>query len=256
MGISERHQQILKRLKEEGKVHIQELSEEMQVSNVTIRKDLKFLEDMNLLFRTRGGGSLNNPYTMERSINEKALINAGEKQKIAKAALQLIDAHETIIIGSGTTVFELAKQLHPSRQITVITPAAKVTLELSNRLNIELFQLGGTIRPKSSSVVGSSAESALENISCGLLFLGVDGIDLDFGLSTTILNEASLGFKMIESAQTVVIMADSTKFNKRGLAKICGLDQIHYIITDSKAPAKAIRVLEDKGIRVIIANGQ
>lgn len=253
MGISERHQQILRRLKKEGKINIQELSAELGVSSVTIRKDLKFLEDLNLLFRTRGGGSLNNPYTIERSINEKALLNAGEKESIAKAALSLIGSIDTLIIGSGTTVFELARQLHPTHPVTVITPAAKVTLELSNRPHIELFQLGGIVRPKSSSVVGPNAESALENISCGLLFLGVDGIDLDFGLSTTNLNEASLGLKMVNSAQTVVVLADSTKFNKRGLGKICNLEQVHYIVTDSQAPAKAIKILEDNGIRVIIA---
>ena len=251
VGISERHQQIIKRLKGEGKVNIQELSEEMKVSSVTIRKDLKFLEERNLLFRTRGGGSLNNPYTIERSINEKALINAVEKQNIAKAALSLIDSQDSLIIGSGTTVFELAKQLYPSQPMMVITPAAKVTLELSNRPNIELFQLGGTVRPKSSSVVGPTAESALINVSCGLLFMGVDGIDSEFGLSTTNLNEASLGLKMVESAQTVAVLADHSKFNKKGLGKICGLDKVHFVITDVKAPARAM--LEENGIRVIVA---
>src|SRR5690606_36016033 len=158
--------QILKRLKEEGKINIQELSLQMGVSTVTIRKDLKVLEEMNLLFRTRGGGSLNNPYTMERSINEKALIHAEEKQQIAHAALSLIGTHDSILIGSGTTAFELARQLYPSSPVTIITPAAKVTLELSNRPHVELVQLGGTVRPKSSAVVGPAAESALEKISC------------------------------------------------------------------------------------------
>src|SRR5690554_6941938 len=112
ISISERHQIILKKLHQEGKVNIQDLSAEMDVSSVTIRKDLKLLEEMNLLYRTRGGGSINNPYTIERSINEKAFINAEEKQRIAKAAINLInEQHDSIIIGSGTTVFELARNL-------------------------------------------------------------------------------------------------------------------------------------------------
>jgi DeoR family transcriptional regulator of aga operon len=253
LGISDRHQSILKKLKEEGKVNIQELSDEMQVSSVTIRKDLKFLEEMNLLYRTRGGGSLTNPYIMERSIHEKALINADEKQKIAKKALTFVNNHDSIIIGSGTTAFELARQLSPSHHITVITPAAKVTLELSNKPNIEVFQLGGLIRSKSSSVIGTVAEHTLEGISCELLFMGVDGIDMDFGFSTTNINEASLGLKMIESAQTVFVLADSTKFNKRGLGKICNLEQVQYLITDDKVSPKDIKFLEERGVQVIVA---
>ena len=253
MNISERHQQILRILKEKGKVNIQDLSTRMDVSTVTIRKDLKALEEMNLLFRTRGGGSLNNPYTMERSINEKALIHVGEKQQIGKAALSLIASNDSILIGSGTTVFELARQLYPSHPITVITPAAKVTLELSNRPNVELIQLGGTVRPKSSAVVGPAAENALEKISCNLLFMGVDGIDLDFGLSTTNFNEASMGSKMVDSAETVIVLADSSKFNKRGLAKICNLDQVHYIITDAGVSDRLVKILQEGGIRILIA---
>lgn len=225
----------------------------MNVSAVTIRKDLKVLEEMNLLFRTRGGGSLNNPYTMERSINEKALIHAGEKQQIAKAALSLIGSSDSILIGSGTTVFELARQLYPSSPVTVITPAAMVTVELSNRPNVELIQLGGTIRPKSSAVVGPIAESALAKISCNLLFMGVDGIDLDFGLSTTNFNEASIGSKMVESAETVVVLADSSKFNKRGLAKICDLNQIDYIITDGGVSDRIVNFLKKMGVHVLVA---
>lgn len=253
MSITERHELILKRLQEKGRVSIQELSELIRVSGVTIRKDLKLLEDKNLLFRTKGGGSLNNPYTIERPIDEKEGINAAEKQRIAKAAVTLIGQNDSIIIGSGTTVFELARCLHPSKHLTVITPAAKVTLELSSRRNVEVLQLGGIVRPNSSSVAGSYAERALDDVSCGVLFLGVDGIDLDFGFSITNLAEASLNQKMIESAQVVVVMADSSKFGRRGLGKVCNFEQVHYVITDDKVHASTAKVLEERGIKVLIA---
>lgn len=220
---------------------------------MTIRKDLKALEDMNLLFRTRGGASLVNPYTMERSIHEKALIHAEQKQQIARAALSLLAGHESVVIGSGTTVFEVARQLYPSRPLTVVTPAAKVTLELSNRSNIELIQLGGAVRPKSAAVVGPVAEMALQMMSCNLLFMGVDGIDLEFGLSTTNFNEASLSAKMVEAAEQVIVLADSSKFNRRGLAKICNLDQIDCIVTDAGVPDKILKKLQEFGVRVVVA---
>src|SRR5690606_10939567 len=126
-------------------------------------------------------------------------------------------------------------------------------LELSNRNNIEVLQLGEMIRSNSSSVAGNFAEKILEEISCGILFLGVDGIDLDFGFSITNLAEAALEQKMIETAQTVVTVADSTKFDKRGLGKVCTFEQVSYVITDDKVPEITVQQLEEKGVKVIIA---
>ena len=253
-SMAERHQLILQHLKEHSRVNIQELSDLLEVSGVTIRKDLKVLEDKSLLFRTRGGGSLANPYAFEKPVDEKALINAEEKQRIAKAALPLIELHDSIIIGSGTTVFELARCLYPTKPLTVITPAVKVAHELSGRIHVEVLQLGGLIRPNSYSVVGSQAERMLENLSCGILFIGVDGIDFDFGLSISNLIETSLNQKMIETAQSIAVMADGSKIGKRGIGKIGDLDQIQYFITDSGVSSEAIKTLEDRGIKVIVGS--
>ena len=253
-NITARHELILKKLQEDGRVSIQDLSDLMQVSGVTIRKDLKLLEDKNLLFRTHGGGSINNPYKNERHINEKELINVKEKQLIAKAASLMIGEKDSIIIGSGTTVFELARCLYPAKRLTVITPALKVALELCNRPNVEVLQLGGMIRPNSSSVAGYFAEHALEDISCGILFLGVDGIDLNFGLSITNLAETSLDQKMMDAAQVIVILADSTKFGQRGLGRIGSLEQVQYIITDDGVSPGIVNQLEERGIKVVIAS--
>lgn len=251
--ITERHQFILQKLQEVGHVSIPQLIAEMKVSGVTVRKDLKLLEEKNLLFRTRGGGSMTNPYAIERPINEKEFIMSSEKKKIARAAVELIGHNDAIIIGSGTTVFELARCLYPEKRITVITPALKVSLELCNRPNIEILQLGGIIHQSSSSSAGAFAERVLEDLSCGVLFLGVDGIDMDHGLSITNLVEASLNKKMIGLAQTVVILADNTKFDRRGLGKICNLDQVDYIITDKGAPANTLAKIRSMGVRIIEA---
>lgn len=253
VSITHRHQLILQKLKEKGAVEIQELSDALQVSSVTIRKDLKLLEERNLLFRTKGGGSIDNPYTVEKPINEKEFINVEQKKKIAKAAVTLIGETDSIMIGSGTTVFELSRCVNPSKHIIVITPALKVALELYNKPNVEVLQLGGLIHKSSASAAGFFSELILQHISCDILFLGADGIDLDFGISITNLNEAGLNQKMITVAQKVVIMADSTKFGKRGLGRICSLDQIQYIITDGGLPTNTAKLLEERGIKVIIA---
>jgi Transcriptional regulators of sugar metabolism len=227
--------------------------EEMAVSGVTIRKDLKMLEQKKLLFRTRGGGSINNPYAVERPINEKEFIKTEEKKKIAKAALRLIGQNDSIIIASGTTVFALARQLYPSKKITVITPALKVALELINRPHVEVLQLGGLVHQSSSSTAGSFTEKILDELSCGVLFLGVDGIDLQHGLTITNLLEASLNQKMIRMAQTVVVLADSSKFGKRGLGKICQFDEVDYIVTDAEVAKEMVTSVEKLGTKLIIA---
>jgi DeoR family transcriptional regulator of aga operon len=253
MNITDRHQLILQKLQEDGKVDIQELSEALQVSGVTIRKDLKLLEEKKLLYRTKGGGSTQNPYTVERPINEKEFIKSEEKKKIAKAAETLIGFNDSIIIGSGTTAFELTRYIHPSQHLTVITPALKVALELCNRPFVDVLQIGGLIHQTSSAAAGSFAERLLDDISCGVLFIGVDGIDPEFGLSITNLTEASLNMKMINLAQTVVVMADSSKFNRRGIGRICSLEQVDYIITDNLVAADTVKTMKEHGVKVVIA---
>jgi DeoR family transcriptional regulator of aga operon len=118
---------------------------------------------------------------------------------------------------------------------------------------VDILQIGGLIHHSSASAAGAFGERLLEDISCGLLFMGVDGIEPEFGLSITNLAEASLDKKMISVAQQVVVMADSTKFGRRGIGRICGLDQVDYIITDAGAPMDSIRQLEEKGVKTIIA---
>ena len=253
MTITDRHQFILQKLQETGKVDIQELSDEIHVSGVTIRKDLKTLEERNLLFRTRGGGSISNPYAIEKPINEKEFIKAEEKKKIARAALEFTAQTDSISIGSGTTVFELARTLNPSKHLTVITPAIKVAWELYDRPNIEVLMLGGLIHKSSAAAGGTFAEKMIADISCDILFLGVDGIDFEFGLSITNIAEASLIQRMIQLARQVIVLADSTKFGRRGLARISGLDKVDYVITDSDAPTEHVDQLEEKGIKIIIA---
>jgi len=252
-NITKRHQFILERLKSKGQITIPELIDLTQVSGVTIRKDLKFLEDKGLIFITRGGASLTNPYTIDRPIYEKATINAEQKKKIAQAAVKLIGENDAIIIGSGTTVFEFAHYLHPTKPLTVITPAIKVTMELCNRPNVEVLQLGGLIRANSSSVAGSYAEYMLDRVSCGVLFIGVDGIDFDFGFSISNLTEANINQKMINASQIVVVLADSSKFGKRGIGKICDLEQVQYIVTDQGISDNVVKELRERGIKVVVS---
>ncbi len=247
-----RHQIILDKLNKEKYLEVLDLCKLLDVSAVTIRKDLKLLEEKGLLFRTHGGASLENPYINEKAINEKEKISVEEKKGIAQAAAELIDENDSIMLASGTTVQALAKYIKPKNKLTVITPSLYVGLYLINQKNIEILQLGGYIRPSSASVIGNYAVQILENVSCSKLFLGVDGIDLEYGLSTTSLEEAQLNKKMLTSAQKIIVLADSSKFGKKSFAKICDLEAINEIITDNGISATNKRKLEEKGVKVTI----
>lgn len=252
MNLTERHQHILSRLKKEGSVNVIDLCNELEVSSVTIRKDLKILEDRNLLFRTHGGGTLANPYTTDRPVTEKAMLHSGEKLGIGAAAARLLEPNDCILIASGTTVLSLAKNIQPQGNLTVVTAALNVAMELVNHAGIEVIQLPGIIRKTSSSVTGNFAEEMLDNFSFSKLFLGVDGIDLEFGLTTTNMMEAQLNKKMIAASQKTVVLADSSKFGKRGFGRICGLEDIEQVITDSQISDHMVDTLKGLGIEVTI----
>lgn len=251
-SIAERHQYILTRLREQGHITVIDLSRELKVSAVTIRKDLKYLEEKELLFRTHGSATPNNPYINDRPVNEKEKVRVSQKQRIARYAASLIEPKDSIILASGTTVIELARQIRAVDQLTVVTASLNAALILSRDPLIDIIQLGGMVRKSSSSIIGPYAEEQLTNFSCSKLFLGVDGIAPDYGFTTTNALEANLNKQMIEAAQRVIVLADSTKFGRRGFSRICNLSQVDKVITDNEVHSPFIRKLEEAGIEIII----
>lgn len=226
------------------------MCKDLKVSSVTIRKDLKLLEDKRLLFRTHGGASVNNPYTVDKPVNEKAKLQATEKAGIAAVAAKTIEPNDSVIIASGTTVLALAKAIRPQQHLSVVTSALNVAIELLQHEYIEVIQLGGTVRGSSSSITGTYAQAMLTDFSCSKLFLGVDGIDLEFGLTTTSVAEAHLNRQMIKASQKVIVLSDSTKFGRRGFGRICGLEEVNRVITDKGIPDHYVNQLEGMGIEV------
>ncbi|RMZ61118.1 DeoR/GlpR transcriptional regulator [Chryseobacterium nematophagum] len=247
-----RHNDILKELNEKGYVLVQELCEKFNVSSVTIRKDLNYLESLGLLFRNHGGASRHMSYAYEKNVDEKENINVEAKQKIARASLSLIHENDCIILASGTTMHYLARMLVGFGPLTVLTSSLRVAIELCNNPNINIIQLGGEVRKSSTSIVGSISESILKQFSCNKLFLGVDGIDMEFGISTSNAAEAHLNQLMIECSDKVVIVADSSKLNRKGFGKITSLDKIDSLVTDDNIQDEDIRKLEEIGINVIV----
>lgn len=251
MTLSERHKAILESLRNSGSVDVGVLSQQLKVSAVTIRKDLDMLEEKKLLYRTHGGAILADPYIATRKVSEKEKLHPELKRRIGQRAVELLSPQDALIIASGTTVQAFARCI-PNMKMTVITSAMNVAMELLDKPDIEIIQLGGIIRHSSASVVSEYAIRMLDNFACNKLFLGVDGIDPEYGLSTTHLQEASLNRMMIHSATKTIVLADSSKFGRRGFSKICDMSDIDHVITDSGTPAKMLDAMAEQGVKVTV----
>ena len=253
-SMSERHKKILEILQLQGSISVTDLSERLNVSEVTIRKDLTSLETQNKLYRTHGKAIPISPYIGDRHINEKEKQNVQEKRLIGRRAASMLEDNDSILIASGTTILYAAREMVSARNLTVITASVSVSSILSQNKYIDVVQLGGMVRESSVSVVGSFAEDMLSYFNCSKLFMGADGVDLEFGVTTTNMMEANLNRMMMASAQKTVLLVDSSKFGKKGFSKICDLDKIDQIITDDKIPQVYRENLEELGIEVTVVS--
>lgn len=250
---NERFESILSELEKQKHLTVKSLSETLGVSEVTIRKDLSTLEKSGYLLRTHGGATKKSHYTFEKNVSQKESINSTEKIAIAQKAVTYIDNNDAIMLASGTTIHYLAKALKNFDNLTVLTASLQAAIELCSSSTIQVIQMGGEVRKSSSSVMGTFTEISLAQFTCNKLFLGIDGISSTFGISTSNLAEASLNQKMIEYAEKIFVLGDSSKIEKQGFGKICGLDKIDYFITDHNITEQQISELEDAGISVIIS---
>lgn len=254
MTKEERQSIILELLIQHNSILVTDLATHLNVSSVTIRKDLTDLEREKKLNRNHGKAILIDPYIDNRNVSEKEKLYVEEKRLIGMKAASLITPKDSILIASGTTMHALARSIVPVDELTVIAASMEVSNILASEKNIYIIQLGGILRHSSLSVVGKYAENILADFSCSKLFIGVDGIDLDFGITTTNMMEASLNRVMMQTAQKTIVLADSSKFGRRGFSKIADMEDVDHIITDSHIPPSTALRLEEMGIEVTIAD--
>ncbi len=246
-----RRSKILEMIEEKGRLNVQELSAYFKVSEVTIRNDLGQLEQKGLLIRTRGGAIRNQRVGVDSRLSEKARRNRAEKMCIGKKAAALIRDGETIILDSGTTTFELARNLSAFSELTVITNALNIAIYLAGLKSIKVIVPGGLLREPSLSLVGPSAGESLRNYYCDKAFLGVDGIDTAYGVTTPNLEEAHLNRAMIRNAREVIVLTDSSKFSKRSFAFIAPVTEIDKIVTDNRIRKEDMELLISAGVDVV-----
>jgi len=251
----ERRAQILKLLDSNDEIFVTELAAQMDTSEVTIRKDLTQLQNRNLLIRTRGGAirlpkDNNNEDT---AISKKRLFNAYEKERIGAKAASLIQEGDHIMLDSGTTTLEIAKNLDNFNNLTILTNSLNIAIELMKYQRFTVIVLGGHVRFTSHSTVGPLAVNTLRNFNNFKLFLGVDSFSLETGISTPSLEEALLNQQMMASASETIAVCDSSKFNKQSFAHIADPEQLNLIITDTAIPETIHAALQRRGIKVMLA---
>ncbi|MBU0476246.1 MAG: DeoR/GlpR family DNA-binding transcription regulator [Bacteroidetes bacterium] len=249
----DRRTKILEILEVDGQAKVSSLSNKFNVSSVTIRNDLEQLEKKGLVIRTRGGALKAQKVGIDYNLETKRKKNHIEKELIGKKAAALVGDGETIILDSGTTTMEIAKNLQNIENLTVISNALNIVSHLVNLPNVKVIVPGGYLRKESLSLIGYSAEEELKNYYCDKLFIGVDGIDATYGISTPNAEEAHLNKAMISIAKEIFVVADSSKFLKRSFAFISTLDEITSIITDANIPEHQHKALLNMGVNVIIA---
>ncbi|WP_206483438.1 transcriptional repressor AgaR [Thalassotalea sp. G2M2-11] len=252
MNTVERRHDIVQLTLKQGKVSVNDLAGNYQVSEVTIRGDLNYLNSKNLVIRTRGGAMARKTVSKELSIVEKHCARIDIKRKLAVLASQQINEGDAIILDSGSTIAELANCLHSFDRLVVMTNGLNVAQNLINAPGVEVLMTGGVLRKTSLSFYGRQAEDSLERYHFDKAFLGVDGIDFNSGITTHFEYEAMMNRLMRRVAKEVITVTDSSKFNRSGVHKICGLAEIDVLITDSGIPDAFAQTLERNGVTLIV----
>lgn len=234
----------------DGVLTITELGLNLDVSEATIRRDLLSLEAQGKVRRVHGGAIRNKFPRTEPIFDEKATFHAREKDQIAKAALTFIEDNDTIYLDGGSSVLGLAKLLDSKKNLTIVTNsimAAAALMECEHRLII----IGGEFRAISRTLVGPLTSKIINGLSINKAFLGTIGFSIEDGISTTDANEAYTKELIMHRAEKVIVLADSSKIGTPSFAVSGTIRDIDVLITDAGIPAKALKSLLKKNIKVI-----
>jgi DeoR family transcriptional regulator, aga operon transcriptional repressor len=252
---------LLELLNERGKLDIDQVAVELDVSAATIRRDFDHLADQQLVTRTRGG-AVSSAVSYDLPLRYKTSRHASEKQRIGEAAAALVRRDSVAGLTGGTTATEVARAIAERGDlagsdgeptVTLVTNAVNIANELAIRPQVKVVVTGGVARPQSYELVGPLAERTLDELSLDVVFLGVNAVDAEFGASTHHEGEAGINALMARQARRVVVVADSSKLGLRAFVRICPVADIDVLITDDGAPGDVVAAFESAGIEVIRA---
>lgn len=254
MGAAEtRREKIVRAVTQAEFLSVVELAEMFDVTTATIRTDLNTLEDEHLVIRSHGGAIPAAARVVNLRDDEKAKNNRDLKKRIAVAAAALVEPNDSITIASGSTMNVFAETISPAEKLNILTPSLRIATILVDNPLVSLFFLGGHVSNYTYSAYGPYASDGLDIFHTDKLFFGVEGFSAEGGLSCGFLEEADLTKKMMKSATKIIVLADSTKYRRRGFCSICALKDIDVLVTDSGLSEKARREITEQGVELIIA---
>lgn len=233
MMAEERRTQILQIARSAGRVKVNELVRRFNTSAVTIRNDLNELHQRGLVLRSHGGAVLPDTILRESPVHERLKAHSDEKRRIGAMAATLINDGETIILDSGTTTLEIARQIKKKQGLQIITNGVNIAAELLDARGVEVFIVGGTVRGESASISGRFTEEMVEQFSADKMFLSGAGCDLDFGVSGANLEETMVNRAMLRISREIILVSDASKFSKRSMSRIAPFSEIDTIISDT-----------------------
>ncbi|GAB6085778.1 DeoR/GlpR family DNA-binding transcription regulator [Alkaliphilus crotonatoxidans] len=248
----ERRARITEYLKENGKVVVEELAEALKVSAMTIRRDLQFLEEEGYVTRTYGGAILKEHLIKEVSYQEKATTNIEAKKSLAEYASTLVEDGYTIILDAGTTNMEIARQIAHLDDLKVITNDVMIAAFLYPFENVTVYCCGGMIQRSTGTMMGSHAKEFFNEIFADIIFMGAGAVDIDFGVTTPSIEKAKLKQMMMRAAEKKVLVSDSSKFGRKSFAKVCEIDSLDLIITDSSMEKELVELFKEKKLNIDI----
>lgn len=252
MYAPERHQQILDTARSDGRVDVTSLARMLEVTPETVRRDLTALERRGVLRRVHGGAIPVERLGIEPGVSDRETRAAGEKERIARAALDELPEGGSIILDAGTTTVRLAELLPTDRELTVVTHSIPVASVLISRPNITLHLLGGVVRGRTLAAVGEWTKSQIAEVFADVAFMGTNGISVSRGLTTPDLAEASVKRALIGAARRTVVLSDASKFGRQDFARVADLADIDTVITDSALHDDLAAEIENAGPRVVI----
>jgi DeoR/GlpR family transcriptional regulator of sugar metabolism len=248
----ERQRRILELLTEAGSLRTSEVSNALEVSDETVRKDFELLERRGELVRSHGGASRPPRLLGDPGFHERRAIQREEKLAIARMAVERIQPKETIFLDASSTVLTLAECL-PDLPLTVLTNAMAVLTALAERPNLELMSTGGLFDPKSRSFIGLTAEKSLQRYNIHRAFLSGRGVDLKRGASESNSRQAAFKERVITNSEDVVFLADHTKLGRKASFFFAEVADIGCLMTDAAADKRFLHDLEARGVEVRVS---
>ena len=248
----ERRNVILSRLTEDGKVIVADLSREFKVTEETIRRDLEKLEGEGLAKKTYGGAVLNqNQNNVDLPFMVRKETNVCEKKLVAEKTAELIHDGDYIMLDASSTAIYVAKEIKNRKNITLVTNSVEILLEMADKEDWRVLSTGGSLKKGSLSLVGTSAEKMIRGFHVDLAVCSCKGLDLGLGITDSNEKDSEIKQAIFAAADKKVLAIDSTKFDKRSFVRVCDIDNIDVIVTESQPSERWIEKLREKNIELV-----